>query len=76
MSEHKEEPSDKSGRLKIHKEKEQKGSPAQTGPGTGRGMGTEVGSGWAPKGDRFGEEGGGADHEPKEAPEHESEQSR
>jgi hypothetical protein len=43
-----------SGRTRVRDEDSRKGSPAQTGPGSGAGMGTEEGSGFAPKGDRFG----------------------
>ena len=64
MSDHNQEKQDAAGRTKVREEQRVKGSPAQTGPGSGAGMGTDEGSGWAPKGERFGEEGGGS-HSPE-----------
>jgi hypothetical protein len=46
----------KSGRTRKHRERPQKGSPAQTGPGAATGMATDEGSGFAPKGERFGDQ--------------------
>ena len=57
MAETNEKPIDAAARTRKDLEEIQKGSPAQTGPGEGTGMGTDNGSGWAPIGDRFGEEG-------------------
>jgi hypothetical protein len=65
MAERAPERHDAPGRSEPDEEEREKGSPAQTGRATSGAMGTDEGSGWAPKGDRFGPEGGGS-----QSPEH------